>query len=225
MEKDSIICKTCKLEIARYNAGKYPNQKDTKYVDIDGKIINGKNCADCHRHIIKYKTRNKRNKTNTEIPPIGVKEQKIKRTEEEKKTREKERQRQYQQENRKILREKQKIYVNNKLKTDVLFKLKHRLRTRLYLVLKQKKLSKTTKISEYLGCTLEELKLHIESQFTDGMNWDNYGEWHIDHIIPLSLAKTEEEVYKLNHYTNLQPLWANDNIKKSNKLTTKGVIR
>jgi hypothetical protein len=50
------------------------------------------------------------------------------------------------------------------------------------------------------------------------MNWDNHGEWHIDHKIPLSTAKNEEELYKLNHYTNLQPLWSTDNLKKSNKI-------
>jgi hypothetical protein len=67
------------------------------------------------------------------------------------------------------------------------------------------------------------LKQYIESKFTDGMNWNNYGKgknnetWHIDHIIPISSATTLEEVKKLNHYTNLRPMWCSDNIRKSNK--------
>jgi hypothetical protein len=59
---------------------------------------------------------------------------------------------------------------------------------------------------------------YLGDLFTEKMNWDNYGKWHVDHIIPLSSANTEEEIYKLCHYTNLQPLWAEDNIKKSNKI-------
>ena len=64
------------------------------------------------------------------------------------------------------------------------------------------------------------LKKHIESQFKDGMSWENHKHdgWHIDHIIPLSSAKNEENVYKLCHYTNLQPLWATENYKKGKKI-------
>jgi hypothetical protein len=54
--------------------------------------------------------------------------------------------------------------------------------------------------------------------FTEGMCWENQGEWHLDHIIPISSAQTEEEIFKLNHYSNFQPLWAEDNIKKGNKI-------
>jgi hypothetical protein len=76
--------------------------------------------------------------------------------------------------------------------------------------------SKSTK--EIIGIELDELKIYLETLFVDGMTWDNYGSWHIDHIIPLSSAKNEEELIKLCHYTNLQPLYAIDNIIKSNKI-------
>ena len=71
-----------------------------------------------------------------------------------------------------------------------------------------------------MGCTIKELKQHLESKFVDGMTWDNRSEWHIDHKIPCSsfdLSKKEEQ-QKCFHYNNLQPLWAIDNLKKSNKI-------
>ena len=71
-----------------------------------------------------------------------------------------------------------------------------------------------------MGCTPEFLKEHLQSQFKDGMGWDNYGSWHIDHIIPLSVAKDEKEIYRLCHYTNLQPLWAIENLSKGNKVNS-----
>jgi hypothetical protein len=77
---------------------------------------------------------------------------------------------------------------------------------------------KTSRTAEIIGCSCEELKLHIESKFQLGMTWENRDQWHIDHIIPLATAKTEEDVIRLNHYTNLQPLWAADNLRKSDKL-------
>jgi hypothetical protein len=68
------------------------------------------------------------------------------------------------------------------------------------------------------SCSFEEFFIHIESQFIDGMSWENRSLWHIDHIIPLATAKTEEEILRLNHYTNLRPLWALDNLKKGSKI-------
>lgn len=78
--------------------------------------------------------------------------------------------------------------------------------------------SSNKKTEEILGCSYEFFKSHIENKFVDGMTWDNHGDWHYDHIKPISLGKTEEEILTLNHYTNLQPLWAKDNLKKSNKI-------
>jgi hypothetical protein len=79
-------------------------------------------------------------------------------------------------------------------------------------------LKKTSQTRIILGCSKSEFKIHIERQFTKGMTWENRDQWHIDHIIPISTAKTEADVIALNHFTNLRPLWAKDNIKKSNKM-------
>ncbi len=115
-------------------------------------------------------------------------------------------------------RAKARKHRAERTKTDPKFKLKRKLRNRLYYALKKKSWKKNTHFSEYIGCSLDELKSHLEKQFIEGMNWDNHGEWHIDHIIPLDSAQSDEELYKLCHYTNLQPLWAIDNIKKANKI-------
>jgi len=80
------------------------------------------------------------------------------------------------------------------------------------------KSKKSKKSNEYLGCTIEEFKKHIEKQFLEGMTWDNHGEWHIDHIIPLKYQNpTIEEVMERLHYKNTQPLWASDNMAKGNR--------
>lgn len=77
--------------------------------------------------------------------------------------------------------------------------------------------NKKTKTSIILGCTMEEFIIYIKSTFKEGMTLENYGEWHLDHIKPISMAKTYEEAIELNHYTNFQALWAIDNLKKYNK--------
>ena len=101
----------------------------------------------------------------------------------------------------------------------MLFSLKLKLNCRLHKVLKRKNFKKKYKFSNILGCSLEEFKLYFESKFTEGMSWELMGrEIHIDHIIPCASAKTEEEMIKLFHYTNLQPLWAKDNMSKSDKI-------
>lgn len=94
-------------------------------------------------------------------------------------------------------------------------------RGRVKSFLKLKNITKQNKTFDIVGCSPELLKEHIEKKFTEGMSWELMGKYiHIDHIIPLSSANTEEEIYRLCHYTNLQPLWAEDNLKKSNKILT-----
>ena len=68
-----------------------------------------------------------------------------------------------------------------------------------------------------IGLNYDDFKLYIESLFVENMTWENYGQWHIDHIKPLCLAKSDNDVLLFNHYTNLQPLWGDDNLKKNRK--------
>lgn len=96
--------------------------------------------------------------------------------------------------------------------------LKQRLRSRLCSALTVKSWKKNTKFAEYIGCSQEELLKHIENQFVAGMTWETRHLWDIDHKIPLSTANTEEELYKLCHFSNLQPMWKKDNRIKSNKV-------
>ena len=101
---------------------------------------------------------------------------------------------------------------------EVEFKLKRRIRSVIRHSFKRKGYRKNSQSEIILGINYEGLKKHFESLFQEGMNWDNMGLWHIDHIIPLSIGKNEQEIIKLCHYTNLQPLWEKDNLEKSNKI-------
>jgi hypothetical protein len=117
--------------------------------------------------------------------------------------------------NRKVINE----YNNKKRSNDSLCKLTDNVRRRVNKFLTLNKITKRNKTFSIVGCSPEFLKEHIENQFTEGMSWELMGKYiHIDHRIPLSSAKSEEEVYKLCHYTNLQPLWAEDNLSKGNKI-------
>jgi hypothetical protein len=115
------------------------------------------------------------------------------------------------------------MVTNNKkrLKTDAIFKFKCNVRCLIKGSFKRgtNQFLKTAKTETILGCTIEEFRLHIQKQFKDGMTLENHGinGWHLDHIIPLASATTEEEIIKLNYYTNFQPLWAKDNLSKGSK--------
>jgi hypothetical protein len=115
---------------------------------------------------------------------------------------------------------KRNIYLKNKLKTDFNYKLIHTIRVRVKDVLRGH--SKSDSTINMLGCTINELWIHLEKQFKQGMTRQNHGKWHIDHIIPCSsfdLTKPEEQA-KCFHYTNLQPLWASENLAKGSKISS-----
>ena len=128
----------------------------------------------------------------------------------------------YRKRNRPVIREYQKEYnkeyVPYKLKTDKVYKIKYVLRKLIAHSIWNKGYTKKSRTFEILGISYEEFSLYMERQFVKGMSWDNHGEWHIDHIIPLASAHTEADVIRLNHYTNMQPLWAYDNLSKGSKI-------
>jgi len=103
---------------------------------------------------------------------------------------------------------------------DTQYRMKMALHVRLYDAVKRQKGVKSSKTLELLGCTVDQLQTFIGAEFTEGMTWENYGEWHIDHIRPCASFNLEnpEEQKKCFHWTNLQPLWAADNLAKSDRL-------
>lgn len=112
-------------------------------------------------------------------------------------------------------------YFKKKYSEDINYRLIQNMRSRINVALKKNIKSKSTK--ELLGCSIEDLRTYLESKFQNGMSWENYGHstWHIDHIIPLASfdLSDPEQLAEACHYTNLQPLWARDNIIKSDRIS------
>lgn len=113
-------------------------------------------------------------------------------------------------------------HVKKKLREDDLFRLQQNVRTRMCAALAKASVSKSSRTLAIVGCTAAELRQHLQSKFQPGMTWENRGRhgWHIDHIIPLAkfdLTDPEQQAAAF-HYTNLQPLWARDNLSKSDKV-------
>jgi hypothetical protein len=124
--------------------------------------------------------------------------------------------------NRVNINEKTRLWYLNKRRNDPGFRLKCNTRTAIWTCLKERNVTKYRSTFELLGYTLEELMIHLEQQFTEGMTWDNYGEWHVDHKIPMAsfnFETTEDREFKLCwSLENLQPLWGLDNLSKGTKL-------
>jgi hypothetical protein len=118
-------------------------------------------------------------------------------------------------------RRKEYEQKTRRYKTDSLFKLTCAIRSNIkaYIIRVQPtRQNKKAKTPVILGCNYFQFREHIEKQFSAGMTWDNYGKWHLEHLIPASYGKTEDEVIELCHHTNYRPMWGNENISKGNKL-------
>ena len=134
----------------------------------------------------------------------------------------------YYNKNKDKIRLKENKSAKERKLNNPIYKLKCNLLRNLSMMLSRDGYTKKSKTIDILGCSFEEFKQYLEYKFESWMKWDNYGKyngtecygWDIDHIIPISLAKNEEDMLKLNHYTNLQPLCSkvNRDIKKNNIL-------
>jgi len=216
------ICSKCKEEKPKENFYKCLSSKDGYTY----------NCKDCKRLLgIEYREKNKEklkeykkeyNKKARKNYPEKHQEW-LRNYRKNNKEKVNLNQREYRKDNSE-LKEKRNIYMKEKKKNDPVFKLKHRIRINIVTSIKNGGYVKKNKTEEILGCSFEEFKNHIESQFKEWMTFENHGKyngefengWDLDHIIPLCIAKTEEETIKLNHFTNFQPLCSkiNRDVKK-----------
>jgi hypothetical protein len=130
--------------------------------------------------------------------------------------------RDWRDENRDKWRENKRLYQKKRKDSDPLYKLISNFRTAIYQVLKESNVEKNGRYFEVLNYSAQDLITHLEKQFKDGMNWENYGKWHVDHILPISSFDIkeigDEEFMKCWSLENLQPLWGRDNLIKSNNI-------
>jgi hypothetical protein len=121
--------------------------------------------------------------------------------------------------NKDLVNAKAREYNKNRESYDPLYRLRRRISVLIRNGMASNGLKKKgTKTDSILGCTISDFKIHIERQFLKGMSWENHGGWHLDHIVPISSASSESEIYGLNHHTNFRPLWAKDNLSKGARM-------
>ncbi len=127
----------------------------------------------------------------------------------------------YKKENKEKIKNINKRYRKHRMDNDLVFRSKIYARNLIRKSISKKGYSKKSKTYKILGCSYIEFKEYLESKFSNGINWENRELWHIDHIIPISFADSEEEVILLNHYTNLKPIWSFENTIKSDRIEEK----
>lgn len=127
----------------------------------------------------------------------------------------------WREENKEHINKYKRDYERKRRAEDPKYRLGVRTRTAVWQLLKERNINKTNKTFALLGYTIEELMVHLEKQFTEGMSWDNYGEWHVDHKKPMTLfefTSTDDEGFKQCwSLDNLQPLWELENLSKGTR--------
>jgi hypothetical protein len=209
--KSCIICKEIKP------LTEYYNHSEMK----DGKLGKCKVCTKLHTK--KYIQENKEYKLTYDKQYHQQNKEKIKEQHKEHYQQNKQQYKEHYQQNKEKLNIRNNQYQKNRKKIDPIFKLSSNTRKLILISFKKQcngVYKKNKKTEDILGCTLKEFITYLQSQFQPGMTLENHGQgtgkWNIDHIIPISSAKTEEEILTLSYYTNFQPLWWEENMKKFN---------
>ena len=205
--KNTKICNVCDVEI---DYTQFHSRKDSK----DGLRNDCKECTRIRINDYRKSNKEKVNKWNKETYYRNIEQHK--KTKKTYRDNNKEKLNLLKKTWRENNKEKIKNYTKIRKKHDVEFKIRCNIRSRVKNFLKSKNIKKNNQTFKIVGCEPARLKEHLETQFKDGMSWENYGlnGWHIDHIIPLINGKTEDEIFKLCHYTNLKPLWWYENLEK-----------
>jgi len=206
----SRTCKVCEIEKPTNEMNGFTCKKCDKKRQTERDKIRRQNDEEYRKRVNrkKYERRLRRMEENEEY------KERVNRKRYERELRKLETDKERQERQRVKSRERAKNRFNN----DPLYRFQQILRNNIKNSFRRGGFSKTSECRKILGADWDVVKSYFESKFTDGMSWDNQGLWHIDHIIPKSLAKTEEDIIRLNHYTNLQPLWGKDNLDKSDKI-------
>lgn len=212
------VCKKCSTE-KKLNTN---NFRKNGFSKVDNRQLYEMTCNECQsERAKKWRKENAEYKRETDRKwRVENKEYKAKRDKEYREANEErinKRRAAYRDKNKDQINSRNRIFskkYREENKDNPLFILQNRLRARLGIALKERGYKKASKTQQTIGCDWNTLKIHLESQFLEGMTWENIGEWHVDHIIPLSAAANEKELYCLSHFKNLQPLWEFDNLSK-----------
>lgn len=241
------ICTCCKQNKTLESFGVHKSKKDGLSIcckdcsKLKSKTYREKNSDKIKDSLKKWREKNKETRAEYRkqyyIKNKSIEAEVSKKYREKNKEKIAKKEKEYRENNREVYLEKKREYFRNnkhkhakyvtaRRKNDPTYRIVCSLRGRLKGLLKGKNKSAST--MQLIGCSLEDLWSHLESQFTEGMTRDNHGKygWHIDHIIPCSSfdLSDPEQQRKCFHYTNLQPLWAKDNIKKGNKIICPNII-
>jgi hypothetical protein len=174
-------------------------------------------CKGCHKN--KYLVGNEEARKEYAIRYRSMNNEKYKETRAKYRVKNKEKILEYTRRNSNAIKARTNEWRRNRIENDDLYKRSQAIRKAVSSGFRRMLKNKESRSIDILGCSNEFFISYIESKFTEGMSWDNYGYygWHLDHIKPISLAIDYDDIVKLSHYTNFQPLWRKDNLDKSNK--------